>query len=157
MLQYGKVIIYNNQLYFGNSSNQPQSINVDLSNYVTKNEISTNLKYMFGTYTGTGTLTVVTQQNTINLGFEPKLLYMIKRQNTANENNPYVALVINLHYWNNLSRIYNVPVYIQDSFDADGNYLHYNRNQPSITIIETGFKYGMQFDQKTDYMYIVFY
>lgn len=42
ILQYGKLIIYNNQLYFGNSSNQPTAITVDLSSYATTNYVSTN-------------------------------------------------------------------------------------------------------------------
>ncbi len=42
ILQHGKVIIWNNNLYFGNSSNTPQSISVDLSSYATTSYVSNN-------------------------------------------------------------------------------------------------------------------
>lgn len=142
-------------MYFGNSSNQPQSISIDLSNYVTRPEIATNLKYMFGAYSGTETLTGF-NLNYINLGFEPKLLHLMKRKATATQDYPMMALVLNLHYWSNLERPYdNIIAWVLNSNTE--SYLVKNNISPSFKFDSTGFYYGRQFDEDTDYMYMIFY
>lgn len=67
ILQHGKVIIWNNNLYFGNSSNVPQPISVDLSSYATQSWVSSNYATKSHTHSDYATKNNPTLTGTIHL------------------------------------------------------------------------------------------
>ena len=70
MLQYGKIIVYNNKLYFGNNSSVPTLLQpeIDLSQYATISQLNEKTSIITAQRTGTGS----NANPVINLGFTPK-------------------------------------------------------------------------------------
>lgn len=78
MLQFGKLIIWNNTLYYGNNANVPTQVspNIDLSQYVTTSTLNSTLSSYSKMITGS-VYTAIDSDNgyTVTLGEQPKYVY----------------------------------------------------------------------------------
>ena len=120
-LQYGKIILFNNQLYYGNSSNVPTKVSVDLSQYATQSWVMTQINnidtYVYGTLT--------TFRKSVNLGFEPKFVFILSSTDDSWGTNERIGIIL-LPNWSILllkdGSIGAMGSYITSTgFDADGS------------------------------------
>lgn len=155
MLQYGKLIIWNNKLYCGDNSNVPTPIqsDIDLSNYVTKDTLSTYTRFENGEFTGTGTL-AWNQFRHIDLLFSPKIIYVHRRTGNGTAEQPHTALTFFI-YWNYIHN-YRPNTFVCDSASSDT--VRYTSSDSTIFDIngdETGFEVGYRLDAlDTSYLYL---
>lgn len=121
MLQYGKIILFNNQLYYGNSSNVPTKVSVDLSQYATQSWVMTQINnidtYVYGTLT--------TFRNPVNLGFEPKFVFILSSTDDSWGTGERIGIIL-LPDWSimllNDGSLGAMRSYITSTgFDADGS------------------------------------
>lgn len=152
-LPFGKLIVYNNQLYFGNNSNSPTPVqaNIDLSQYVTNTQLTSALngytKVTYGDYTGTGALGTF-DLIPINLGWQARFVYIVKQSNTVTEDSPKcVFFFLGLptqparqsYYWLETT---------------GGNVVVHNPNKTWMN--PNGFSVGHEMYASTTYSYIAF-
>ena len=155
-MPFGKIIIWNNTLYFGNTSNVPTPISVDLSNYVTNTQLLSTLspytRYAQGTYTATGTLDIFDTRH-IDLDFIPKIIYVQKQQLIGTAEKPLACFTFNV--WYNSATNYRTNTYIWETPSSD--YVTLGRNNTTYFDIgmSTGFNIGSRLDDGTrSYMYL---
>ena len=116
MLPFGKLIIYNNQLYFGNNSNQPTAIqaDVDLSNYVT----NTSLNSTLSSYAKTSTLPVIgfgRSSSTINLGFRASVVICYTRDDVEAQQSDCVMAILSYNNSNIAFNFYSSYITINNT------------------------------------------
>ena len=120
MLQFGKIILFNNQLYYGNSFNTPTKVSVDLSSYATQSWVSTQINnintYVYGTLT--------TFRNSVRLGFQPKFVFMLMSTDDSWSTEDRIGLIMLPNWSLTLLKDGSIGAmgsYITSTgFDADG-------------------------------------
>ena len=152
-LPFGKLIVYNNQLYFGNNSNSPTPVqaNIDLSQYVTNIQLTSALngytKVSYGDYTGTGALGTF-DTIPINLGWQARFVYIVKQSNIVTEDSPKCVFYFIGVPRNPARQSYYWVKTLKGSVTTDDtNTLWMNPN---------GFAVGKEMYDSTTYSYIAF-
>ena len=136
LLPFGKLIVYNNQLYFGNNSNQPTAIqaDVDLSSYVT----NTSLNSTLNGYAKTSELPVIgfgRSSSTINLGFQASVVVCYTRDDVEPQQSDCVMAILSynnsniaFNFYSSYITVNNTNLITSTGFSCDALYWSSTKN-----------------------------